>query len=196
MVDLNGKTPKMRFSDITSATICLRNCHTWGCPCYILDSQLQTNPIGVTKWEPSEQLGIYVGRSSHHAGNVALVLNPNTGFISLQFHIVFHDEFLTIPHLCKGSAPPNWADLVWHSSEKTTSEFFDLTKTWFHYQSNESDGEIILSQNKGAIAHNVIAPNANTHHPPLFLQFPTFPLHHYKTRENLLPLKITRENMT
>ncbi len=43
-VDLSGSTPDMNFSQVSSATLCLRDCHTWGCPCFILDSRLQTNP--------------------------------------------------------------------------------------------------------------------------------------------------------
>ncbi|KAL7460839.1 hypothetical protein ACHAXS_001279 [Conticribra weissflogii] len=158
-VDLDGKTPEMKFSDVASATIRLCNCHTWGCPCYILDSRLQTNPKGVPKWEPQAQLGIYVGRSPHHAGNVALVLNPHTGLISPQFHVVFDDDFSKVPHLRRGTVPPNWAELVRHLSEKTTSEFFDLTKTWFQSQSDETAGKIITSQNKGAGIDNAIPSN-------------------------------------
>ncbi len=126
MVDLDGRTPEMKFSGITLATICLCDCHTWGCPCYILDSWLQTNPKGVPKWEPWARLVIYIGRSLHHAKNVALVLNPN-----LQFHVVFDNDFSTVPHLGKGTVSPKWAELVWHLSEKMISEFFNLTKTWF-----------------------------------------------------------------
>ncbi|KAL7468050.1 hypothetical protein ACHAXS_009995, partial [Conticribra weissflogii] len=55
----------------------------------------QTNPKGIPKWEPWAQLGIYVGRLAHHAGNVALVLNPKTGSVSPQFHVIFEDNFST-----------------------------------------------------------------------------------------------------
>ncbi|KAL7462348.1 hypothetical protein ACHAXS_002729, partial [Conticribra weissflogii] len=65
-------------------------------------------PEGVPKWEPQARLGIYVGRSPSHAGNVALVLNPNTGLISPQFHVVFDDDFTTVPYLRKQEVPPNW----------------------------------------------------------------------------------------
>ncbi|KAL7464723.1 hypothetical protein ACHAXS_005078 [Conticribra weissflogii] len=97
-VNLNGTTPEMDFSSIASATLRLRDCHTWGCPCFVLDSRLQTNPNGIPKWEPRARLGIYVGRSQHHAGNVALVLNPKTGLVSPQFHVVFDDDFTTSFH--------------------------------------------------------------------------------------------------
>ncbi|KAL7464587.1 hypothetical protein ACHAXS_004925 [Conticribra weissflogii] len=78
----------------------------------LTDSRLQTNSKGAPKWEPRACLGIYFGRSPHHAGNVALVLNPKTGLVSPQFHVVFNDEFSTVPHLRKGTVPPNWAEAL------------------------------------------------------------------------------------
>ena len=74
--------------------------HTWGCPILVLDAQLQTgNGIGPPKWEPRARAGIYLGHSPVHAGNVALVLNLQTGHVSPQYHIVFDDEFTTVPYL-------------------------------------------------------------------------------------------------
>ena len=105
-VNLDGKTPDMRFSGVAANNIRLRDFHTFGCPCYVLDSRLQTNPKGVPKWDPRARLGIYLGRSPAHAGNVALVLNPNTGLVSPQYHVVFDDDFTMAPHLRKGMVPP------------------------------------------------------------------------------------------
>eukprot|EP00956_Cyclotella_meneghiniana_P031730 scaffold84308_cov35-Cyclotella_meneghiniana.AAC.2 len=69
----------MRFSQSPTATVDLRNFHTFGCPCYILDSRAQVDPKGVPKWEPRARLGIYLGHSPAHAGSVALVMNPSSG---------------------------------------------------------------------------------------------------------------------
>ena len=66
-IDLDGLTPEMRFSQSPTATVDLRNFHTFGCPCYILDSRAQTDPKGVPKWEPRARLGIYLGHSPAHA---------------------------------------------------------------------------------------------------------------------------------
>ncbi len=49
-VNLDGLTQEMAFSDVAAATLRLHDFHTWGCPCYILDSRLQTNPKGVPRW--------------------------------------------------------------------------------------------------------------------------------------------------
>ena len=106
-VGLDGKIPDMKFFGIASMSLRLRDFHTFGCPCYVLNSRLQTNPKGVPKWEPRAQLEIYLGLSPAHASNVILVLNPKTGLVSPQFHVIFDDCFTTVPHLRKGTVPPN-----------------------------------------------------------------------------------------
>jgi hypothetical protein len=93
------------------------NFHTFGCPCYVLDLRLQSGSSMIPKWEPRAQMGLHVGRSPSHAANVPLILNPRTGHISLQFHVIFDDDFTTVPYLCMASIPPYWADLV-HASSK------------------------------------------------------------------------------
>ena len=117
--------------------------HTFGCPCYVLDSRLQTNPKGVPKWDPRAQLEIYLGRSPAHAGNVELVLNPNTGLVSPQYHVILDDDFTTAPHLRKCTVPPNKENLVLSSRECSTDEFFDLTQTWMQPTSDESADKIL-----------------------------------------------------
>ena len=106
-VNLANETPDMRFSGVQSVNVQLKNYHTFGCPVYILDSRLQTNPKGAPKWEPPSHLGIYVGHSPTHAGSVALVLNPKSGLVSPQFHVVYDDHFTTVPHMRELTVPPN-----------------------------------------------------------------------------------------
>jgi hypothetical protein len=55
---------------------------------------------------------IYVGRSPLHAANVSLILNPKTGHISPQFHVVYNDDFTTVPYLLTATVPPHWAALM------------------------------------------------------------------------------------
>ena len=138
-IDLSGLTAEMRFSDSPTATIDLRNYHTFGCPCYILDSRVQSNPKGLPKWEPRARLGIYLGHSPAHAGSVALVMNPKSGLVSPQFHIVFDDTFSTVPHIRAGTIPPNWEQLVKNSSELVTDQDYDLSRTWFDGEKDPSD---------------------------------------------------------
>ena len=42
LVDLNDKTPEMKFSEAESVSTRLSDYHTFGCPCYVLDSRLQS----------------------------------------------------------------------------------------------------------------------------------------------------------
>ncbi len=104
--------------------------HTFGSPCFVLDSHLQPGIGGAPKWEPRSRLGIYVGHSPSHAGSVALVLNPRTGHVSPQYHVVFDDQFTMVPFMEKNKVPPNWAQLVENSTEKVTEEHYELAKTW------------------------------------------------------------------
>ncbi len=71
---------------------------------------------------------IYVGHSPFHAGSVALVLNPQTGHVSPQFHVVFDDHFMTVPFMEKNEVPPHWAQLVENLQEKVTEEHYELEK--------------------------------------------------------------------
>ena len=44
------ETPDMLFSGTKAVNVQVKHYHTFGCPVYILDSRLQTNPKGVLKW--------------------------------------------------------------------------------------------------------------------------------------------------
>jgi hypothetical protein len=61
-------------------------------------------------------VGIYVGRPPSHASNVGLILNPRTGHVSLQFHVVYDDDFMTVSYLHSADVPLHWAQLVEGSS--------------------------------------------------------------------------------
>jgi hypothetical protein len=61
-------------------------------------------------------MGIYVGRSPSHAANVSIILNPRTGHISPQFHVVYNDDFMMVQSLHTATVPPHWAALVQESS--------------------------------------------------------------------------------
>eukprot|EP00957_Ditylum_brightwellii_P053332 4043074-Ditylum_brightwellii.AAC.1 len=85
-VDEDGISPEEIFSNVCSVQN-LTEHHPWGCPVYILDARLQDRSGSVPKWNPWARLGIYLGPSCVHAGNVHLVFNPRTGHVSPQFHV-------------------------------------------------------------------------------------------------------------
>ena len=85
----DGVTPIEKFLG-TKKYITPKNHHTWGCPAYVLDEILQGNIADFPKWKPHSHTGIYLFRSPFHAGSVALVLNPATGNVLPQLHMVFN----------------------------------------------------------------------------------------------------------
>ena len=91
-MDDDGITPMDKFVG-TTTDITLKNHHTWVCPDYFLDARLQGNIVGLPYWEPCSHAGIYFGHSQFHAVSVDLVLNPVTGNVSPQFHVMFDDKF-------------------------------------------------------------------------------------------------------
>jgi hypothetical protein len=62
--------------------------------------------------KPRSNIRVYLGHSPFHAGSVALVYNPYTGHISPQYHVVFDDDFTTVPYMEAGMIPPHWSDLL------------------------------------------------------------------------------------
>jgi hypothetical protein len=48
------------------------------------------------RWKPRSIRCVNMGLSKKHASTVPLVLNPETGYITPQYHIVFDDWFATV----------------------------------------------------------------------------------------------------
>ena len=65
---------------------------------------------------------------------MALVWNPTTGRVSPQYHVVFDDDFTTVPYMESGTLPPNWQELIEHSSEMATTEDVFKADTWLSDQ--------------------------------------------------------------
>ena len=107
-----GSSPASLFMNTSGVyESSLEDFHTFGSPCYVLDSRLHSGIGGVPKWEPRASLRIYVGLSPLHSTNVAMVLNPYTGLVSPQYHVVFDDHFLTLEGLRLNSVPESWTRL-------------------------------------------------------------------------------------
>ena len=77
----------------------------FGCPVFVLDNKLQSGKGIKHKWDRRSRIGVYLGRSPHHARNVALVLNIKTGRVSPQFHVAFDPSFQTVKANYSGEAP-------------------------------------------------------------------------------------------
>jgi hypothetical protein len=134
----DGRSCEATFFNIDKELFDPTSLHVFGSPCFVLDSRLQSGIAGPPKWEPRSRLGIYVGHSPSHAGSVALVLNPRTGHVSPQYHVVFDDLFTTVACMKKSEVPPNWGELV-SKSERVTDEDYDLAKTWLFPDAESGD---------------------------------------------------------
>ena len=94
MQDSTRRTPQQIFSN-SLVQPNQKHWRTFGCPVYVLDSDLQTNKP-FHKWKERARVGIYLGRSPNHARSVALVLDRKTGLVSPQFHVKFDSDFSTV----------------------------------------------------------------------------------------------------
>ncbi|KAL7463822.1 hypothetical protein ACHAXS_004178 [Conticribra weissflogii] len=129
-VNIDGKTSLSCFADV-DCQVFARDFHTWGCPVFVLDGRLQSDPKGVPKYGSQDaELELY----GEFASVCRLRLpssstqNPTTG---PQFHVVFDHTFSTVRYMRNKMVPPHWAELVKNSTELATEENFDLAKTWF-----------------------------------------------------------------
>ena len=102
---LYNRLPQRRsgITPIEFATRCktdhkdLLRTHVWGCPVFVLDPKLQDNRK-LPKWQKRARMGQFLGFSRQHSSTVALVRNLHTNYVSLQYHVVFDDNFQTVLH--------------------------------------------------------------------------------------------------
>jgi hypothetical protein len=73
----------------------LENFRVFGSPTYVLSKRLQDGD-SLPKWKARSWLGVYVGPSLVHAGNVPIIYNPLTTHILPQFHVVHDDQFTSV----------------------------------------------------------------------------------------------------
>lgn len=49
------------------------------------------------RWQPRSRRGVFMGFSQLHSSENLLVLNLDTGSVTPQYHVVFHDQFSKTP---------------------------------------------------------------------------------------------------
>ena len=146
-LDGEGVSPEERFYGI-KRRLDIKDFHTPFCPVYVLHEKLQGRGKSIPKWEPRGRMGIYFGRSPHHARNVALVYNPNTGYVSPQFHVVFDDTFSIVQYMREGIVPPNWRDLCEQSIFIETDESLAAEEPIQPITWDSSNAEEMIRQRK------------------------------------------------
>lgn len=94
--------PVELFSSIRCSTWDhLRRLHVWGCPSYVLDPRLQDGKK-IPKWQPRSRRGQYLGVSLSHSSTIGRILNLSTGYVSPQYHVVYDDQFTSVPNSDSG----------------------------------------------------------------------------------------------
>jgi len=96
----------------------LQRVRVFGCPVYVLDPKLQ-DAKKLPKWQKRSWKGIFVGFSPDHSSTVVLVLNPQTGHISPQYHVVFDERFSTVSCSPQDeSSLESWDNLLNHGYDR------------------------------------------------------------------------------
>jgi|AntRauTorckE5430_2_1112549.scaffolds.fasta_scaffold04696_1 hypothetical protein len=96
MPDLStGLSPTDIFTKIRWPTSKFHDTHVWGCPVYVLDKRIADGKK-IPKWKPRSHRSVNLGVAPSYASSIPLCLNPETGSITPQFHVVFDDWFATI----------------------------------------------------------------------------------------------------
>ncbi|KAI2505113.1 hypothetical protein MHU86_9301 [Fragilaria crotonensis] len=113
----------------------LMDVHVWGCPVYILDKTISDGKK-LPRWTPRSTRTVNLGFSDKHASSVPLVLNPKTGYITPQFHIVFDDWFATVP--ASADNLPNFNDDCRQRMFKDS--------LMFQYVLNDEDKERLIAE--------------------------------------------------
>jgi hypothetical protein len=109
----------------------IRQFYHFGCPVYVLDSNLQANKRGGSKWRQRTRLGINLGFSPQHAKSVHLVLSLQSGCVSPQFHCTFDNNFETLKEY-------NLPESLWQQKAHFIAQC-DAAKAQREEQRNEAD---------------------------------------------------------
>jgi hypothetical protein len=112
----------------------LQRARVFGCPVYVLDAKLQ-DAKSLPKWKKRSYRGIFLGFSDKHHSTVALVLNPETGVVSPQYHVVFDERFSTVLSEGEEFDHSDWEKLFDIGHER----YLDV-----HPDDEDSDAPIIL----------------------------------------------------
>ena len=92
----SGLTPLELFTGMKQPTNgAILRLRVWGCPSYVLDPKLQDGKK-LPKWSKRSCCGVYLGISPKHHTTVGRILNPETGLISPQYHVVYDELYSTV----------------------------------------------------------------------------------------------------
>ena len=125
---LGGLSPNEIWSGNRADHHELRRAHVFGCPVYVLDPKLADGD-SIPKWNHRAHMGMFLGFSHEHSSLVPLVLNLSTGHVSPQYHVIFDDNFETVPSL-----NPNASDI-----DDKFAALFESSREFYLHQISEED---------------------------------------------------------
>eukprot|EP00804_Cyclotella_cryptica_P016958 CCRYP_001893-RA/>CCRYP_001893-RA protein AED:0.31 eAED:0.30 QI:0/0/0/1/0/0.33/3/0/518 len=117
----SGLSPEELWTRTTSDGTSFQRCHVFGCTVYVPEPALQDGKK-VPKWASWSRQGIFVGFLSEHSSSVPLVLNPMTQHILPQYHVIFDDDFATVPSL---NTIEEWDKLFDQLFDTATESYID-----------------------------------------------------------------------
>jgi len=149
----NGVAPADLFLGSTVPRHKLKDLHVFGCPVFVLDPKLQ-DAKKLPKWSMRSRRGVYLGVSKHHSSTVHMVLNPATGVISPQYHVVFDDHFSTV--FSDGQFDPS----IWESLVQSNRELHQTVI-------QTTDGTLIIPPDHRPFDASILPPsNVGSSEPP------------------------------
>ena len=84
----------------------------------------------IPRWDPQARVGVYLRHSTRHAEHIALILNITMGHVSLQYHLIFDDDFTTVESMKLGKILMNWDKLVETQCKLATTMTYKLLPEW------------------------------------------------------------------
>jgi hypothetical protein len=146
------KHPSKRFSDL----------HPLFCPAYGLDKRI-ADRNKLPRWVPRSDRYIFVGFCERHASSVPLLLNPRTGSIVSNDHVVFDDWFSTVPtsvDRLPAFGSDEWSKLFGDSTYQFVVE--DVDASGFRPDESNNDDDHALAATTAS--RSVAIAHAQDHH--------------------------------
>ena len=103
-------SPQSKFAGVDMGFGANRFRHPFGCPVFVLEAKNQSGG-STPRWHHRSRIGVYLGQSPKHSTSVALILNPKSGHVSPQWHIVHDDKFKTV-NTTPEDLVGKWEDII------------------------------------------------------------------------------------
>ena len=150
----------------------LHDLYVFGCPAYVLNKTIADGKK-IPRWTPRSQRQVYLGTSAKHASTVPLVLNPESGAITAQFHCVMDNWFATVATSVDelpDFSSPEWSRLFGDSEFQYPVDETEYSTVEDTAQATDP-AELLANENRKD--RLLVATNVNR--PPVPLQLPPPP---------------------